>query len=174
MSAPIETPVVLVLAVSENGIIGRGDGLPWELPDDLLHFKRTTLGRPVIMGRKTFDTVCKPLPGRTNIVLTRDSAWSAAGVEVFTDTQAALERADQQAIIDGADAICVVGGAEIYRLLLSQADRAVVTLVHGDVTGDTYFDPDLFANWQTVSRQHIPAGGRNSHDFTVVEYAQSK
>lgn len=174
MPGSIETPVVLVLAVSENGVIGRGDGLPWDLPDDLQHFKRTTLGRPVIMGRKTFDTVGKPLPGRTNIVLTRDSTWSAPGVEVFSDTQAALERADQQAFIDGSDAICVVGGAEIYHLLLDQADRAVVTLVHGDVQGDTYFEPDLFADWQTLSRQFTPAGERNSHDFTVVEYAQSK
>ena len=85
-------PVILVLAVSENGVIGRGNALPWDLPDDLQHFKRATMGCPILMGRKTFESVGRPLPGRTNLVLTRDSAWQAAGVSVFASVDEALAR----------------------------------------------------------------------------------
>lgn len=162
-----ETPVVLVLAVSENGVIGRGDGLPWDLPDDLAHFKRTTLGRPVIMGRVTFDTVGKPLPGRTNIVVTRDADWCYPGVHVAHSVEAAIALADSQALIDGADAAMVVGGAEIYRLALPYADRVVLTRVHGDVDGDTFFDLGLLAGWQCEARTRVEGGDRNSHDFSI-------
>ncbi len=171
MSRPIQTdwdiPVVLVLAVSENGVIGRGDGLPWDLPDDLAHFKRTTLGRPVIMGRVTFDTVGKPLPGRTNIVVTRDAQWGYPGVHVVHSIEAAIALADSQALIDGADAAMVVGGAEIYRLALPYADRVVLTRVHGDVQGDTFFDLDVLASWQCEARKRVQGGDRNSHDFSI-------
>jgi dihydrofolate reductase len=108
-----DVPVVLVLAAAENGVIGRGSALPWELPDDLLHFKRTTLGHPIVMGRKTFDSVGFPLPGRRNIVITRDRSWSHEGVLTCHDLDEALERAFEQALIDGAEAVMVVGGAEI-------------------------------------------------------------
>ena len=168
-----EVPVVLVLAVSENGVIGEGDALPWDLPDDLKHFKRATLGCPVVMGRKTFESVGRPLPGRTNLVLTRDSDWQAAGVEAFGDVHGALQRAEAQAIIDDARAICVVGGAEIYRLCLPRADRVLLTEVHGRVSGDTFFDLALLADWTEVSRERHPAGQHNSHDFSVVELARS-
>jgi dihydrofolate reductase len=133
-----DIPVVLVLAAAENGVIGRGDALPWELPDDLQHFKRTTLGRPIIMGRKTFESVGFPLPGRTNIVVTRDEGWSHEGVRVSHTLDAALESAFDQALIDGADAAMVVGGAEIYRLALPRADKVVLTRVEGDVQGDVF------------------------------------
>lgn len=168
-----EVPVVMVLAVSENGIIGRGDALPWDLPDDLRHFKRATMGCPVVMGRKTFDSVGRPLPGRTNLVLTRDRGWGAAGVESFVTVDAALKRAEAQSVIDGSSAICVVGGAEIYRLCLPFADRVLLTEVHGHVTGDTHFDLALLGDWEEVSRQRHEAGGKNSHDFSIVELARS-
>ncbi|MEL0038636.1 MAG: dihydrofolate reductase, partial [Halieaceae bacterium] len=157
MTDPVseELPVELVLAVSENGVIGQGNALPWDLPDDLQHFKRTTMGCPVLMGRKTFDSVGRPLPGRTNLILTRDPDWSAPGVEVFTAVEPAIERARQQAMLDGARALCVVGGAEIYRLCLAYANRAVVTQVHGQVEGDTYFDLSLLSGWREVSRQRV-------------------
>ena len=110
-SSENDVPVVLVLAAAENGVIGRGDALPWDLPDDLPHFKRTTLGHPIIMGRKTFDSVGFALPGRRNLVITRDPAWRHDDVLVCHSLDEALERAFEQALIDGAEAVMVVGGA---------------------------------------------------------------
>ncbi|MDG2461246.1 MAG: dihydrofolate reductase [Luminiphilus sp.] len=162
-----EVPVVLVLAAAENGVIGRGDALPWELPDDLQHFKRTTMGRPVIMGRKTFDSVGFPLPGRRNIVMTRDQDWAHAGVLSCHTLDVALQSAFDQALIDGADAVMVVGGAEIYRLALRRTDKVILTRVHGEVQGDVFFDLDLFARWREISSERFEAAGRNSHAFTV-------
>jgi dihydrofolate reductase len=172
MSSPRDqndVPVVLVLAAAENGVIGRGDSLPWELPDDLQHFKRTTMGRPIIMGRKTFESVGFPLPGRRNIVITRDSAWSHEGVLTCHALEEALERAFEQALIDGADAVMVVGGAEIYRLAMPRADRIVLTRVQGEVPGDVVFDLNLVAGWTEVSRIEYGTEGGNSHAFAVVE-----
>ena len=165
-------PVVLVLAVSENGVIGRGNALPWDLPDDLQHFKKATMGCPVLMGRKTFESVGRPLPGRTNLVLTRDSTWQAPGVTVFASVEKALALAEAQALIDGSPAICVVGGAEIYRLCLPKADRIVLTLVHGDVSGDATFDLSVLDEWREQSRKHFSQGSRNSHNFSVVEFVR--
>lgn len=162
-------PVVLVLAAAENGVIGRGGALPWDLPDDLQHFKRTTLGRPVLMGRKTFDTVGRPLPGRTNVVITRDHDWTAPGVRVVHSLEAAIELGNAQATLDGADALMVVGGAEIYRLALPLADRIVLTEVHGSVSGDATFDLAALEGWREVSRTRFAAGARNSHDYSIVE-----
>ena len=162
-------PVVLVLAAAENGVIGRGDALPWELPDDLQHFKRTTMGRPVIMGRKTFDSVGFLLPGRLNIVITRDTEWSREGVLTCHNLEAALESAFDQALIDGADAAMVVGGAEIYRLALPRADKVILTQVQGSVSGDVYFDMGLLSGWRAVSSARFEADGRNSHAFTISE-----
>ena len=162
-----DVPVVLVLAAAENGVIGRGDALPWELPDDLQHFKRTTMGRPVIMGRKTFDSVGFPLPGRLNIVITRDTEWSREGVLTCQNLETALESAFDQALIDGADAAMVVGGAEIYRLALPRADKVILTQVQGSVSGDVYFDMGLLSGWRAVSSARFEADGRNSHAFTI-------
>lgn len=172
MKTPDHLPVVLVLAVAENGVIGRGDALPWDLPDDLQHFKRSTLGRPIIMGRKTYDSVGRPLPGRTNIVVTRDPAWAAEGVVAVQSLADAIVRAEQQALLDDADAVMVVGGAEIYRLALPQADRIVLTRVHGEVSGDAYFDLEQLCNWQEIRRQSVARGAHNSHAFTIIEYAK--
>ena len=97
-------PVAIVVAVADNGVIGRGNALPWDLPDDLQHFKQTTMGRPIIMGRKTFESIGRPLPGRLNIILTRDGAWRASGVSVATSMAQAMEIAEGQALIDGARA----------------------------------------------------------------------
>ncbi len=164
-----DVPVVLVLAAAENGVIGRGNALPWELPDDLLHFKRTTLGHPIVMGRKTFDSVGFPLPGRRNIVITRDRSWSHEGVLTCYDLDEALERGFEQALIDGAEAVMVVGGAQIYRLALPRADKVILTRVHGDVAGDVRFDLGLFADWTQISSRRFEAEGGNSHAFTISE-----
>ena len=164
-----DVPVVLVLAAAESGVIGRGDALPWELPDDLQHFKRTTMGRPIIMGRKTFESVGFPLPGRRNIVITRDASWHQEGVLTCHTLEEAMERAFEQALIDGADAVMVVGGAEIYRLALPRADKVLLTRVLGQVAGDVVFDLDLLAGWQEIETGHYAAERGNSHAFTVVE-----
>lgn len=161
-------PIVMVLAVADNGVIGRNNALPWDLPDDLRHFKRTTLGCPVLMGRKTFESVGRPLPGRTNIVLTRDVHWRAPGVEPVQNLDGAVERAQQQALIDDARALYVIGGAEIYRQALSIADDIIVTRVHGVVSGDATFDLGLLEGWREVDRQDFAAGDRNSHAFSIV------
>jgi dihydrofolate reductase len=167
-----DIPVVLVLAVSENGVIGRGNALPWDLPDDLQHFKRATMGCPILMGRKTFESVGRPLPGRTNLVLTRDATWQALGVTVLTNVDEALVRAQAQASIDGSPAICVVGGAEIYRLCLPKADRLLITLVHGNVDGDATFDLSVLSDWREQGREYFSGGARNSHDFSIVEFVR--
>lgn len=162
-------PVAIVVAVADNGVIGRGNALPWDLPDDLQHFKRTTMGRPIIMGRKTFESIGRPLPGRLNIILTRDDAWQAAGVSVATSMEQAIDIAEGQARIDGADSVMVIGGAEVYRQALPFTSRVFLTRVHGKVHGDAFFDLGQIALWRELSRLEISAGERNSHDFSVIE-----
>jgi dihydrofolate reductase len=162
-------PVAIVVAVADNGVIGRGNALPWDLPDDLQHFKRTTMGRPIIMGRKTFESIGCPLPGRLNIILTRDDAWQAAGVSVATSMEQAIDIAEGQALIDGADSVMVIGGAEVYRQALPFTSRVFLTRVHGKIHGDAFFDLGQIALWRELSRLEISAGERNSHDFSVIE-----
>ena len=162
-------PVVLVVAVADNGVIGRGNELPWDLPDDLQHFKRTTMGRPIIMGRKTFESIGRPLPGRLNIILTRDGAWQVPGVTVATSMEQAIDIAEGQALVDGADSVMVIGGAEVYRQALPFSSRAFLTRVHGNVHGDVFFDLYQISSWRELSRLEVSAGERNSHDFSVIE-----
>ena len=162
-------PVSIVVAVADNGVIGRGNALPWDLPDDLQHFKRTTMGRPIIMGRKTYESIGRPLPGRFNIILTRDGAWQTPGVSVATSIEQAIDLAEGQALIDGADSVMVIGGAEVYRQALPFTSRVFLTRVHGNVHGDAFFDLDWIASWRELSRIEVSAGGRNSHDFSVIE-----
>ena len=162
-------PVSIVVAVADNGVIGRGNALPWDLPDDLQHFKRTTMGRPIIMGRKTYESIGRPLPGRLNIILTRDGAWQAPGVSVATSIEQAIDLAEGQALIDGADSVMVIGGAEVYRQALPFTSRVFLTRVHGNVHGDAFFDLGQISLWRELSRLEISAGERNSHDFSVIE-----
>ena len=162
-------PVSIVIAVADNGVIGRGNALPWDLPDDLQQFKRTTMGRPIIMGRKTYESIGRPLPGRLNIILTRDGAWQTPGVSVATSIEQAIDLAEGQALIDGADSVMVIGGAEVYRQALPFTSRVFLTRVHGNVHGDAFFDLDRIASWRELSRIEVSAGGRNSHDFSVIE-----
>ena len=139
MRASDSLPVAIVVAVADNGVIGRGNALPWDLPDDLQHFKRTTMGRPIIMGRKTFESIGRPLPGRLNIILTRDSTWHAAGVSAATSMEQAIEIAEGQALIDGADSVMVIGGAEVYRQGPPFTARAFPTRVPGNAPGEAVF-----------------------------------
>jgi len=153
--------ITLVLARADNGVIGKDGDLPWRLPADLKHFKAVTLGHPMLMGRKTFDSLPGLLPDRRHIVLTRDRNWRAAGAEVAHDVDAAIALADGPTMM-------VIGGAEIYRLFLNRADRIELTEVHIDAEGDAsiaYPDP---ADWRESARVDHPAvDGRPAYSFVT-------
>jgi dihydrofolate reductase len=158
--------VTLVVAMGANGVIGVDGGLPWRLPEDLAHFKKLTMGHPMIMGRTTFESIGRPLPGRTTIVLTRDPDWSADGVEVAPTFAAALERARE---LD--DDVFVVGGAQVYAQALESGltDLMCVTRVAASPDGDTYFPTIDWLQWREVG--HVPHGGDPSFDIVTYERA---
>lgn len=172
MTGPGVSPikVSLVVAVARNGVIGRDGGLPWRLSSDLKRFKANTIGRPVIMGRKTFQSIGKPLPGRHNIVITRDTQFQAEGVSIAPDVAAALSIAKTSAASDGVEEVCVIGGGEIYRQTIDEADRLVVTYVEADVDGDTRFPEISSKVWREVSWETYPAGEKDSHSTRHVVY----
>ena len=158
--------VALVVAMDEAGLIGADNGLPWRLPNDLKHFKRVTWGKPIVMGRRTFESIGRALPGRDNIVLTRDPSFQAAGCRVVHSLEAAL------ASVPDAGEVMVIGGADIYRQALPLAARIYLTRVHGRFRGDTHFPGDLDAgDWTEVCGAEQPADERNAHAhrFCVLE-----
>ena len=158
-----EICVTLVVAAARNGVIGKDGGLPWRLSSDLKRFKANTIGRPVVMGRKTFQSIGKPLPGRDNIVVTRDGSFEHDGVFVAADIGAALELARNKAKALGVPEVCVIGGGEIYRQTFDLADRLVVTFVESDIDGDTRFPGIDSDAWEEVSSISHPAGEKDSH-----------
>jgi dihydrofolate reductase len=143
--------IVLIYARAANGTIGRDGHLPWRLPADLKRFKAMTMGLPMIMGRKTFESFPAPLPGRRHIVLTRDTAWNAPGAEVAHSVDEALELA-------GTGTVAVIGGAEVYTLFADRAHRIELTEVHGDYAGDTFM-PEPGPDWRETARTDHPADG---------------
>jgi len=162
--SPAATPVVtLVVAYARNRTIGRDNALPWKLPGDLAHFKRTTLGAPIVMGRKTWESLGRPLPGRTNIVISRDSAYAATGAHVVTSLAQAVARAGE------VPEVFVIGGAQIYAQTLPQADRIVATEVAADVDGDAFFPALPAGQWKEVSRDSQPEENGLAYDFVVYE-----
>ena len=161
--------IVFVVAIAENGVIGAGNGFPWRLKSDMARFKALTIGKPVIMGRRTFETLRRPLPGRTNIVITRDADYRAKGAVVTTSAVDAGAVALGDALRRSAAEIAVIGGAEIYRQWLDRADRLEITEVHARPDGDTHFDIDR-AEWDEVERIRHPAGPHDSADYSYVTY----
>ena len=163
--------IVLVAAVAENGVIGRDNGMPWRLPGDLRHLKKTTLGKPVIMGRRTFESIGKPLPGRTNIVLTRDANFRAEGVLITRNIDDALTLAEREASKLGADEIAVIGGGEIYAQALPRAGRIYLTEVHAAPDGTARFPAFDRGIWREVSRDgpHQGPDDTYSYSFVVLE-----
>ena len=160
--------LVLVVARADNGVIGREGGLPWRLPADLRRFKAMTVGKPVLMGRKTFESIGKPLPGRHNIVLTRDAAWAADGVSVVPNLAEAIACAglDPRA---RAEAVMVIGGAEVYAQALPLAERVELTEVHMDAEGDTVLPGFDAAVWREVARvRHAADGDAPAHSFVTL------
>ena len=162
--------ISLIWAMADNGVIGLDNGLPWRLPVDMKHFMTTTLGKPVVMGRKTLESMKSPLPGRTNIVLTRDPNWQRDGVLVVRDMPAAMALAEQQGLIDGVDEVMVIGGAEIYALALPMAERLYVTRVHAQPAGDVYFPPIDLGAWRLLSQQQHAADERHSAACSIEVY----
>src|SRR5690242_15173066 len=160
--SPREPFISLIVAMAQNGVIGRDNTLPWRLPEDLRRFKTFTLGKPILMGRKTFESIGRPLPERQNFVLTRDRAWSAGGVTVVHSVEAALECAA------GSEELVAIGGAEIYRLVLPFARRIYLTHVHADVPGDTYFPEFDATQWADVECSAHPADERHAYPVTFV------
>jgi dihydrofolate reductase len=165
--------VVLIYARAENGVIGKDGGLPWHLPADLKRFKRLTMGpdgsgRPMIMGRRTFESLPGLLPGRRHIVLTRRERWDSEGAEVAPSVEAALALAQK----DEPDEIAVIGGAAIYDVFMDRADRIELTQVHAEFDGDTFMSAPG-AGWEVVHREEHPAhGGLPAYSFVTYERAE--
>jgi dihydrofolate reductase len=162
--------IILVAAVADNGVIGRAGGLPWRLKSDMAHFRAVTMGKPVVMGRKTFLSIGKPLKGRSNIVVSRDRDFAAPGVLVAPSVDAALAAARGDALRRGGDAIAVIGGADIYAQTMARADRLLVTQVHLRPGGDTSFpaiDPRLWAEAERL--EHEPGPGDDA-GFAIIVY----
>ncbi len=159
--------IVLVAAVARNGAIGVKGGLPWRLPSDLKHLRETTWGRPMVMGRKTFDSIGKPLPGRETIVVTRDRAFARDGVHVARSIEDALALGELRAEAMGVDEIMVIGGGELYRATLDRADRIVLSEVDLAPEGDAFFPEIDMTRWREVSRKTPPRGEKDEAAFTV-------
>lgn len=164
----VTSPVIsLVVAVSENGVIGTDGTLPWHLPADLRHFKALTMGKPVLMGRKTYESIGRPLPGRRNIVVTRSSDWSQEGVHVVHDIESGIRAAAP------CDDLMIIGGGEIYARTLERADRIYLTRVHVIVEGDTTFPTLDLEDWTCIDQQaHEP--GPDGVGYTFLTYVRKR
>ena len=154
--------VALVVAMAENGVIGNGNRLPWHLPADLRHFKSVTMGKPMLMGRKTFQSIGRALPGRRSLVLTRDRSFSAEGVEPVHAVEEALR------VAGDAEELMVIGGADVYRAVLPLARRIYLTRVHAAVPGDTRFPSIDWNEWRCLSHSRHAADERNAYDMSFM------
>ncbi len=160
--------LALIWAMAENRVIGRDGDLPWRLPGEMQYFRAVTLGKPVIVGRKTFESFPKPLPGRTNIVVSRTASFEHARVRMARDLDEAVAIGTEVAERDGVDEIMLAGGAELYALALPRADRLYMTLVHAEIEGDTLFpafDEDAFVERRRV---HVPEDVDNAHAYSLI------
>ena len=162
--------LALIAAVADNGVIGSNNTLPWHLPEDLQYFKHCTMGKPIIMGRLTYDSIGRPLPGRTNIVISREVGLMVEGVQVAGDVPAALEIARVAAAKASVDEVVVIGGAQIYALALPLAQRLYLTEVHAEISGDVFFPAWDRTQWQERQRDDHHASDANPYDYSFVVY----
>jgi dihydrofolate reductase len=156
--------LTLIVARARNGVIGNGSAIPWKIPGEQAYFKRVTMGHPIIMGRKTWESIGRPLPGRRSIVVSRDRAYVAAGAEVAASLAAALAAAGP------VPEIFVIGGGELYRLSLPTADRLLITEIDRDFDGDTYFPAPDSSQWRESARDHHPPTDDRPFAVDYVEY----
>ena len=176
MSARQDPIPTVVLAADRNGLIGAGGAMPWHVPGEQAAFKRMTMGKPIVMGRKTFDSIGRPLPGRTNIVVTRDPDWRRDGVTVAHALDDALEIARTQALADGADEICLIGGAELVRAAMPRVRRFRLTRIDAEYEGDTWlegFDPDEWVERERHEPDPATTGGVPVAYLTLERAADS-
>jgi dihydrofolate reductase len=164
--------MTIVVAMGENGVIGRDGDMPWRLPSDLRRFKAVTLGKPVVMGRRTLESIGRPLPGRDNLVLSRDPSWRPEGVLVFADLEAALAEARRIAAEKGFDEFIVGGGGTVYASCMDRADRLRVTRVAAAPDGDTVFPAIDPAAWALVHEEPMPRTEKDSADAVWQDYAR--
>lgn len=162
--------IAMIAAVAENGVIGADQRMPWYIPSDFGYFKRTTMGKPIIMGRKQFETVGKPLPGRANIVVTRQGDYQPDGVIVMHDLPSALDRAKTIAEADGVDEVMIIGGGEIYRQAMKLADRLYISHVALAPEGDVSFPEIASEEWRVVDEPHVEPSARDGAAFRVKVY----
>lgn len=151
--------------MDQNGLIGAGGDLPWRLPEDLRHFRRKTVGKPILMGRRTFESIGRPLPKRDNLVLTRDASFAAEGVRRVGSFREARDAARAA----GARELVVIGGAEVYALALPRVDVIYLTRVHDVFEGDTYFPGIDFEDWEQVARERHPADAEHPFAYSFIE-----
>ncbi|MCW2307000.1 dihydrofolate reductase [Rhodobium gokarnense] len=166
--------ICLVAAVAENNVIGSGGGMPWRLPSDLRRFKELTMGKPILMGRKTYESIGKPLPGRTNIVLTNSDDFHAEGIRIVHSVVEAMDVAEEAAGKADAEEVMVIGGASLYERLMDRAERLYVTHVAGTPAGDTYFpeiDPEV---WSCLTREPMIRGVDDSTGTSFAIYDRIK
>ncbi len=162
--------IAIVVAMAENGVIGRDGGLPWRLSSDLKRFKALTMGKPIVMGRKTWDSIGRVLPGRPHVVVSRNPGLGIEGVETARSLDEGLAKAADAAQRADAGEICVIGGGDIYAQALPRAARLYVTHVEATVPGDTRFPDIAQADWEAVREERLPADERNSYPTRFVEY----
>jgi dihydrofolate reductase len=160
--------ISLVVAASTNNVIGIAGDLPWHLSDDLKRFKSLTMGKPIVMGRKTFESIGRALPGRQNIVITRQTEFAADGCDIVSSPEAAIAAADD------AQEVMIIGGGEIYRLFLPLANRIYLTRVEVVLEGDTVFPAIVESDWLETSRNEYSADGSNDFDFTILTFSRNE
>lgn len=156
--------LAFIVAMDQQRGIGLRNQLPWHMPADLAHFKQKTLGKPIIMGRKTYESIGRPLPKRRNMIITRDPRYQAEGCEVFNDIDAALDA------VKSVEEAVVIGGANLFNQLLSHADIFYLTQIHHQFEVDTYLDKMDFSMWQEVEKSDYKADEKNPYDYTFITY----
>jgi len=159
--------ISLIAALDKNYLIGANNGMPWHLPADFKHFKEVTLGKPIIMGRKTFESIGRPLPGRKNIVVSRNG-FTADGIISADNVESAFQ------LTGKVDEVMIIGGANFYQQLIDKADRMYLTHVNAECEGDTWFPKFDLSEWNVVTQQQVLADEKNDYDFTIVKYERKR
>ena len=161
--------IALIVAVANNNVIGRGNTIPWHCPADLQYFKRTTMGAPVLMGRKTYESLkIKPLPGRQNIVITRDKNYNCEGCELAPSIDDALQLSSE------AERVFIIGGEEIYQQILDRADELYITYIDANVEGDRYFPNIAMDDWKLIKEEHHAADEKNPYNLRFTQFVRQQ